>query len=195
MPSASSPLKSHGVEIQTESSMRKTCRKLWLLAGTSLAASQGRRRRPSLRRTLSGGMVTSRPSMPKVTAFVSGVCGSCVDQHSRQGLPHLLGARQTASARHRRVAAHSAGEKHRHAARGLLDRPLPASRVIGAEFHHVARENGCVGPVNPQHRELAGVLLHHGIAEFGVHLPQPAHQTVPDELRRREVAMPKPRPA
>src|ERR1035441_5582091 len=76
MPSASSPLKSHGVEIQTESSMRKTCRKLWLFAGTNLPASQGRRRMPSLKRTLSGGIVTSRPIMPKASEFVSRVCGS-----------------------------------------------------------------------------------------------------------------------
>ena len=121
--------------------------------------------------------------MPKVTEFVSGGLWQLFDQHPRQGLPHLLGARQTSCTRHRRVAAHSAGEKHRHAAGGLLDRPFPAARVIGAEFHHIAPENGCVGPENTQHRELAGVLLHHGIAEFGVDLPQSAHQPVPDELR------------
>src|ERR1017187_1690461 len=116
--------------------------------------------------------------------------GQSFHEHPRQGLPHLLGASQTPYWRNRRLAADSAGEKHRHAAGRLLDRSLPIPWVIGAEFHHVAAEHGRVSPVHTQHGNLASVLLHYGIAEFRIDLPQPAYQTVADELRRREAALP-----
>src|SRR5688572_27739681 len=87
------------------------------------------------------------------------------------------------------MAADSAGQEYRGATGGLLDSPLPAARVIRAELHHAGGKHGRVRAVASQHNNFSISLLHHDIAELGVHLPQLSHQAVADEIRRLETAM------
>src|SRR2546430_2360321 len=72
----------------------------------------------------------------------------------------------------------SPGRERRRPAGGRFDGSLPAARIIGAELHVVAGQNGRMGRITAQHRHAAIALLEDSETEFGINPSQFADQSV-----------------